>query len=229
MEGKVVVITGAKGGLGSFVTQRFLDAGARVIGISRSIKETDFPHANFTPLPGELSSGDTTRKVVDAAAQRFGRIDVLVHLVGGFAGGRSVIETDDATFEQMADLNLRSAFYLFRATLPYMRNAGAGRIIAIGSRAAQEPQPGLSAYSAFKAALLSLVRTVAVENKDLGITANIVLPGAMDTPANRAADPQGDFSKLIDPSKVADVIHFLASDAASQISGAAVPVYGRDV
>jgi len=226
MNSKVIVITGAKGGLGSFVTQRFLDIGEQVIGISRSIKDADFVSGAFTAVAGELSSAESTAGIISKAAQKYGRIDVLVHLLGGFAGGKNLEATDVATFEQMLDLNLRSAYFTFHAALPYLQNGPSGRIIAVGSRAATEPATGLSAYAASKAALASLIRTIAVENRDRSLTANLVLPGAMDTPANRAADPNGDYSKLINPARVAELIVWLASDAAAQVTGAAIPVYG---
>jgi NAD(P)-dependent dehydrogenase (short-subunit alcohol dehydrogenase family) len=129
----------------------------------------------------------------------------------------------------MLEMNLRSAFYIARAVLPHMRAAGSGRILAIGSRAAVEPGAGAGAYSASKAALVSLIRTLAVENKDRCISANVILPGTMDTPANRAADPKADFSRWVQPSQVAGMLLHLASDAAAQVSGAVIPVYGRDI
>lgn len=229
MNSKSVLITGAKGGLGTHVTETFLRAGAVVAGVSRSIKQADFPHPNFTAFSAELTDGASAAKVADAVRAKFGKIDVLVHLTGGFAGGKSVAETDDQTFEQMLDINLRSAFYILRSVIPHMRNAGSGRIVAIGSRAADGPAPGIGAYAAFKTALVSLVRTVASENKDLGITANVILPGTMDTPANRTSEPKADFSRWIQPQHVADLILWLSSEAAGQISGAVIPVYGRDV
>lgn len=229
LENKTVLITGAKGGLGTFMTKTFLAAGASVAGVSRTIRQLDFAEARFAAMPGELSSGEAARRVVGAVAERFQRIDILVHLVGGFAGGASVSETDDATLERMLDLNFRSAFYVMRAVIPIMRAAGRGRIIAIGSRAAVEPQPKIAAYSASKAALVSLIHSAAKENKDRGITANVILSGMMDTPANRAAEPLADVSQWIDPQQVANVALWLASDSASAISGAAIAVYGRDV
>ena len=229
LDNKVVLITGAKGGLGTFVTQAFLDAGATVIGVSRSIGDSDFPHPSFVAMPAELSSGEAARALVDSVASKLGRIDVLVHLVGGFAGGQPIAGTDDATLDRMLDLNVKSAFYIARAVVPHMRKQGAGRILAIGSRAAAEPAAGAGAYSASKAAMVSLIRSLAVENKDLRISANVILPGTMDTPANRAADPEADFSKWVQPSKVAAMLVHLASEAASEVSGAAIPMYGRDV
>jgi 3-oxoacyl-[acyl-carrier protein] reductase len=103
-----------------------------------------------------------------------------------------------------------------------------GRILAIGSKAALEPDALAGAYSASKAALVSLIRTIAKENKDLCITANVLLPATMDTPANRAADPQADFSKWVDPGQIAAMLVHLASDVASQVTGSAIPIYGRN-
>jgi NAD(P)-dependent dehydrogenase (short-subunit alcohol dehydrogenase family) len=229
LENKTALITGAKGGLGTFTTKTFLDAGASVAGVSRSIQQSDFAHARFVAVPGELSSGDAARHVVEAVVKRFQRIDIVVHLVGGFAGGAPVSDTDDATLERMLDLNFRSAFYVTRAVIPIMRAGGWGRIIAIGSRAAVEPQPTIAAYSASKAALVSLIHSVAKENKDRGVTANVILAGMMDTPANRAADPRADFSQWIHPQQVANLAAWLASDSAAEITGAAIPVYGKDL
>jgi NAD(P)-dependent dehydrogenase (short-subunit alcohol dehydrogenase family) len=229
MRNKVVVITGAKGGLGNFVTQAFLDAGASVVGVSRSIRDSDFAHPSFAAVPAELSSGEAARALVQTVMDRSRRMDAVIHLMGAFAGGLPVADTEDATLEKMLDANLRSAFYLVRAALPCLRAQGSGRIVAIGSRTAVEPAAGLGAYSASKAALVSLMRTVALENKDRGITANVVLPGTMDTPANRAASPGADYSRWVDPAQVAALVVHLASDEAAHVSGAAVPVLGGEL
>src|SRR4029077_1508024 len=100
--------------------------GSRVFGVSRSIQATDFTHPEFTAMPAELSSGETARKLAGDVAARFGRIDALVHVMGGFAGGMSVAETDDETFEKMLDVNYRAAFLMARAVLPQMRQQGSG-------------------------------------------------------------------------------------------------------
>jgi NAD(P)-dependent dehydrogenase (short-subunit alcohol dehydrogenase family) len=145
-------------------------------------------------------------------------------LLGGFAGGKSVVETDDVTWQQMQDLNLTSAFYVFRAVIPHLRKSGSGRIVAIGSLAAIEPHAGLGAYVTFKSALVSLVRTVALENKDAGLTANVVLPGTMDTPANRKTMPGADFSKWVKPVEVADLVLWLTEEPAKNVTGTAIPI-----
>jgi NAD(P)-dependent dehydrogenase (short-subunit alcohol dehydrogenase family) len=184
MKGKVVLVTGANGGLGTYVTQAFLDAGATVVGTARKIQQSDFNNPNFTALPAEISTREGAQALVDQVVARCGKLDVLAHTVGGFAGGQSIADTDDTTFQRMFDLNLNCVFHILRAAVPLLRKTGNGRIIAIGSRAALEPGAGVGAYSASKAAMVSLIRTVALENKDAGLTANAILPGTMDTPAN---------------------------------------------
>ncbi len=225
---KVVLVTGAKGGLGNSVTNAFLEAGARVVGVSPSIRSSDFANERFTAIAGEIKNRDNASALVEAVLAKFSRVDGLVHLVGGFAGGQSLAETDDATFDKMIDMNFRTAFLMMRAVLPHMRAQGSGRILAIGSKAALEPAPMVAIYGATKAALVSLVRTAARENVDKRITANILLPGTMDTPANRASDPSADFSKWVQPSEVAQLLVHLMSDASSQISGAVIPVLGGE-
>ena len=229
LSNKVALITGANGGLGMAVTKAFLEAGAQVAGVSPKIQDSDFGHPNFKAFPGEIASGESARTVCSAVVARFGRIDILVHLVGAFKGGKPVAETDDGTFRSMLDANLVAAFYIIRAVLPDMRTRGSGRILAIGSKAAIETAPMIGAYAASKAALVSLVRTVAIENKDRGITASVILPGTMDTLANRAAMPGKDPSKWVQPSQVAGMLVHLATDEASQISGAAIPILGSEL
>ena len=229
MTGKVVLVTGANGGLGKYVTDAFLGTGATVVGTSRKIQQADFNNPNFTALPAEISTREGASVLIDQVVTRFGRLDVLVHTVGGFAGGQSIAETDDATFQQMLDLNLNSVFHILRASIPILRQTGNSRLIAIGSRAALEPGAGVGAYSASKAAMVSLIRTAALENKGAGLTANVILPGTMDTPANRKAMPNADVSKWVRPDSIASLISWLASDAGRDINGAVIPVYGCDV
>jgi len=225
LDNKIVVISGANGGLGNSVTKAFLEAGAHVIGVSRSIKGADFPHPRFSAVQSELSSAAEARELIAPLEQ----IDALVHLVGGFTGGKSIAETGEETFEKMFNMNFKAALYLVQAVLPKMREAGGGHILAIGSRAALEPQPAIGAYAASKAALLALIRTVALENKDKLISANILLPATMDTPGNRSAMPAADFTKWVQPGEVAKMLIHLASSRPGQISGAAIPIYGGEL
>jgi len=228
MKDKIVLVTGANGGLGSYVTRAFLEAGATVIGTSRKIAQSEFPSPNFTAIAAELSTGNGARVLMEQVLARFGKLDVLAHTVGAFAGGSSIADTDDATFQKMLDLNLNSVFYVLRAAVPLVRQSGSGRIIAIGSRAAVDPGTGVGAYSASKAAMVSLIRTVAAENKDAGLTANVILPGTIDTPTNRAAMPNADRSKWVDAASIASLVLWLAGEAGKDVNGAVIPVYGKD-
>src|SRR6516165_12718277 len=212
---RIVLITGAKGGLGSIVTEAFLAAGDTVVGTSRSIQAADFANPRFVAIASDLTDAASARQLVGCIAQRFQQVDTLVHVMGGFSGGKPIAETDDATWDRMMNLNVRSAFNIFRAVIPRMRAAGRGRIVAIASRAAAEPAANIAAYGASKAGLVSLVRAAALENKDRGITVNAVLPGGMNTDANRKADPAVDVSRWVPPENVADLVVFLSSDAAS--------------
>ena len=225
---RIVLITGAKGGLGSIVTEAFLAAGDTVVGTSRSIQAADFASPRFVAIASDLTDAASARQLVFCIAQRFQQVDTLVHVMGGFSGGKPIAETDDVTWDRMMNLTVRSAFNIFRAVIPRMRAAGRGRIVSIASSAAAEPAANIAAYGASKAALLSLVRSAAAENKDVGITVNAILPGTMNTVANRKAEPKADFSRWIPPKDVADLVVFLTSNAAAQITGAAIPIYGRE-
>jgi NAD(P)-dependent dehydrogenase (short-subunit alcohol dehydrogenase family) len=227
MTGKTALVTGANGGLGTHVTKALLDAGFTVVGLAPRIRQSDFNYPNFIALPASLDSLDAAKKAVASVIARHGKIDVLAHLVGGFTAGQTVAATDDATWQRMFDANLNSAFHILRAVIPEMRKAGGGRIIAIGSRQAEEPAPTIGAYSASKAALVSLIKTVALENKDVGITANVILPGTIDTPANRKDIPGANVSQWVQPASIAGLIVWLAGDSGKDVTGAAIPVYGR--
>jgi NAD(P)-dependent dehydrogenase (short-subunit alcohol dehydrogenase family) len=156
-----------------------------------------------------------------------GALDALVHLVGGFAGGMTIAETSDQTWDGMINVNLRAAFCCMRAALKPMQAAGRGRIVAMGARNAVEPSPNFAAYAVSKAALVALVKNVAAEGKKFGVTANVVLPSVIDTAVNRKVMPDADFSRWVTPESIAKLIVFLTSEAAAGTSGAAIPIYGR--
>jgi len=227
MKPKAVFITGANGALGSAITRTFLKTGARVIGASLHISATDFPQANFEAISLDFTSAEIVSRTVADIAARHDGLDVVVHVLGGFAGGQPVAETTNATWEQMRDLNLTSAFYVLRETVPHLRRSSCGRFIAIGSLTATAPHANLGAYVVFKAALATLVQTVALENKDSRLTANIVLPDTMDTPANRKSMPDADYSTWLNPQDVADLVLWLADESAAHVNGAAIPITGH--
>jgi len=209
--------------LGGAVVSAFLGTGAQVFGVDRSWKSNPHAGSAFHPVEADVTTVAGCAAAVSAAEP----VDTLVHLVGGFAGGSPVAQSDEAVWDQMMNLNLRSAFLMIRAALPNMIERRRGRILAIGSRAGVEPLAGFSAYTVSKSGLGTLIKTVALEVKDSGITANVVLPSVIDTPANRAAMPKADYSKWVTPQSIAHLLVWLASDAASDVNGAAIPIYGR--
>ena len=217
-----VLITGAGGGLGTAVCAAFKESGATVIAVDRAWHETK----PFVTISGDLTTADGCRDMIRQACEH-GPLQALVHLVGGFRGGSPVAETTDADFDLMMSVNVRIAFNAIRAALDPMLKAKHGRIVAIGSRAAVEPSPNLAAYAVSKAALVALVRNVAAEVGNSGITANAVLPSTIDTPANRKAMPKADFSKWVAPESIAKLLIWLCSEEAGDVNGAVIPIYGR--
>ncbi|MBI2688256.1 MAG: SDR family NAD(P)-dependent oxidoreductase [Acidobacteria bacterium] len=227
VDGKVVIITGASGGLGAVVTKAFLDGGAKVIGVDRSAHSKNPSHPSLSHFAVALDSAEAVGKLVADVIEMYGRIDAVLHLVGGFAGGERIEETSDETWEKMIGVNLRPAWVLMRAVLPVMREARRGTVVAIGTSAALSPVATLGAYGASKAALVSLVRTIAEENREFGIRANVVSPNTMDTQINRAAMPDADPSKWVQPANVASLLVWLVSDAGAEVNGAVIPLPGR--
>lgn len=219
-----ILITGASGGLGPAVVEAFLATGESVFGVARSWKKGNAHNSTrFHVVEADVNTDEGCDAAVEAAAP----VSALVHLVGAFAGGEPVAATDDSTFDRMINLNLRSAFRMIRAVIPGMQETGRGRILAIGSRAAEEPMAGYAAYNLAKAGLASLIRTVAMETRKSGITANLVMPSIIDTPANRAAMPSANYSQWVQPAAIARLLVWLASEEAADISGAIIPIYGR--
>src|ERR1035437_2495967 len=217
-----ILITGASGGLGTAVSKAFQDTGATVVGVARSWPEA----VPFLTISVDLTTAAGCDAMVVQALEH-GPIEALVHILGGFGGGEPVAETSDKTWDGMMTLNLRAAFCAMRAVLKPMTEAKYGRIVAVGSRAAVEPMPNFAAYSVSKAALVALVKNVAAEAKDLGITANVVLPSTIDTPANRRAMPKSDFSRWVPPESIAETLVWLAAGGGGDVSGAVIPIYGR--
>jgi len=178
-------------------------------------------------VPANITDLAEVERVVGSALDRFGAIDVVVHVSGGFKGGISVSETDLETWNFLIHLNLSSAFLVARAVLPAMLARGHGKLIFISSKAGSQPAANEAAYGASKGGLEILVRDLAEETRRHGVNVNAVAPSTIDTPANRKANPQADYRMWVQPESLAGVIHFLASDAARDIHGAIVPVYGN--
>ncbi|MDH3308485.1 MAG: SDR family oxidoreductase [Acidimicrobiia bacterium] len=234
MSDQVVVLTGGTGGLGTAVAKRLAADGASLAVTYLMPEEaTRFEEAvqlDETRLllkrvnandPEELSA------FMKKTAERFGRIDALGALVGGWAGGRDIDETDDVRFERMIDLNLRSAFYTVRSAIPHLKEAGGGRMVLVGSRAVDDAHAGQAAFNAAKAGVVAIARTAAQELGHHNITVNVVMPSVIDTPATRATLPYADYVDWPTPDEIAAVVHFLLSGESGVISGATIPVFGR--
>ncbi len=226
MHDREVLITGAGGGLGVQVTMAALDAGARVTALTYCADEASLrEHINADRL--RMVPADVTDpEQVEAAVGSLTRVDVLLHLVGGFGMGPThTFETTE--YERLVALNLTSTFNVVRVVLGRMRESGYGRIVTIASRNALEPGPQTAVYGATKAAVLAFTRSVAEETRALDITANTVLPSIIDTPANRAAMGTDEVDAWVSPASLAKAILDLGREAARDIRGTAVQMYGR--
>ncbi len=225
MQGKVIIVTGALGALGKVVAEAALSRGARIAGIDHAPSQLP-PTPERIEIGGvDLSDPTQAKTAVDAAAKHFGRLDGLINIAGGFAF-ETVGDGDIATWQRMHALNVLTALNASRAALPHLAKSTAGRIVNIGAMGALEAGNGMGPYAASKAGVHRLTEALANEWKGK-VTVNAVLPSIIDTAANRADMPKADFSKWVTPQELADVILFLASDAASGVTGALIPVGGR--
>jgi NAD(P)-dependent dehydrogenase (short-subunit alcohol dehydrogenase family) len=232
MDGRVL-ITGATGALGGSVVRRFLAAGERVLAVGT--REAELAElARLAPAPAvvvrrvDLSSTAAGGDLFAAWRGEAGPAPIVVHLVGGFRYAR-LAETSDEDWSALVGLNLETTFRVLRESARAFGVAGGGALVAVSSPAGLVGEAGVGGYAATKAAVLRLVEWLAREVGPLGARANAVLPGTMDTPANRAAMPRADPARWVSPAAVAEVIHFLTTPAAAGVNGAAVRVPGRDL
>jgi len=230
---QVAVLTGGTGGLGREVAARLAGRGfdlALTYLVPEEANEVEaalgLPEERLFLKRVDCADGDAVNAFTAETVERFGGINVLGCLVGGWAGGRDVEETDDVRFERMIDLNLRTAFNAARAAIPHLRSAEWGRIVMIGSRSAIDPPSGQAMYNVAKAGVIALARTIADEIGDAEITSNVVLPALIDTPAFRNVVPFANYVDWPTPDEIAAVIEFLASPESGVINGAMIPVYG---
>jgi NAD(P)-dependent dehydrogenase (short-subunit alcohol dehydrogenase family) len=220
-----VLVTGGSGGLGPAVIEAFLADGWRVVAPMRR------PGAGGERLEvveaDLLDPAAVDRAVEHAAGAEDAPLRAVANLVGGYAGGTPLHETPPEDFERLLTLNLRPTFLVTRAALPHLLAMGAGSIVCMSGRVAVQPFGGAAGYATAKAGVLAFAQAVAAEYKARGVRCNAVLPSVIDTPANRAAQPDADHSRWVPPAQIATVIRFLCSDDSAPTSGAAIPVYGR--
>ena len=220
---RTVMLTGAAGNLGRAVAAAFGDANLVLLDLKRGNLQ-DGDRELF--IETDLLNAQSVQAAIDKAVQRFKRIDVLCNIAGGFRMGASVHETADKDWDFMFNVNARTVLNMSRAVVPVMLKGGGGKIVNIGAFAAQKGAAQMGAYIASKSAVIRLTETMAAELREQNINVNCVLPTIIDTPENRAAMPKADPSRWVAPQDLAQVIAFLASDAARAIHGAALPVTG---
>jgi len=230
---RVVVITGAAGNLGRATAMAFAAAGDRLALVDRDHEALEALRAELpegtesAPFVANLMDGAAVESLMGAVIERFGRLDVLANIAGGFTMGPPLHETPEKDWDFMLDLNARTVFHCCRWAVPQMLAGGGGRIINISARAATRGVGRMGPYCASKAAVITLTESLADELKDQGVNVNCILPGTVDTPENRAAMPDQDHDRWVPPDDLANVILFLASPSARSVTGAAIPVYGR--
>jgi NAD(P)-dependent dehydrogenase (short-subunit alcohol dehydrogenase family) len=225
MTRQVIAVTGASGALGKVVADIAAARGARVAGIDHAPSQ-DPATASRIELGGvDLTDALQAKAAIDTAAAHFGQLDALINIAGGFAY-ETIAEGDPRTWQRMYALNVTTALNAARAAIPHLTASSAGRIVNVGAMGALQAGAGMGAYAASKAGVHRLTEALAAEWKGR-ITINAVLPSTIDTAANRASMPNADFAKWVTPQELAEVILFLASDAASAITGALIPVVGR--
>lgn len=234
MTDPVHVLTGGTGHLGTALARRLVASGGR-LAVSYLIPEEaeafeaalDVDEDRLMLRRVDATSAEQVGGFLDEVAETFGGFQGVAALVGGWAGGRDIAETDDLRLDRMLDLNLRSAFYAVRAAIPHLRRQPWSRIVLIGSTAADEAPIGQAAFNVAKAGVVALGETAAAELAEHGITVNVVMPSLIDTPATRAALPFADYVDWPDPDEIASIIEYLLGEDAGAVNGAVIPARGR--
>jgi NAD(P)-dependent dehydrogenase (short-subunit alcohol dehydrogenase family) len=223
------LVTGGTGALGSAVVDVLLDGGWRVVvtWVNPKERERVAEREGLLLVEADLFDQEAVeRAVAEAAADPGAPLRAVANLVGGYAGGSRVHETPVEEFERQFTLNLRPTYLVTAAALPRLVDGG-GSIVCVSTRAAVQPFAGAAGYIASKAAVIAFAKAVAAEYRDQGVRCNAILPSVIDTPANRASQPDADHSRWVPPGEIARVVRFLCSEDSAPVSGAAVPVYGR--
>lgn len=232
-DGKVALITGAAGNLGRVVAHAFAQEGASLVLVDlqlAGLQETQATIGGAVDcllVPTDLMLPEAVADMISQTLKHFHHIDILANIAGGFTMGPPLHETSDRDWDFMLNLNTRTVFNCCRAVIPSMLQHNRGAIVNVSARAALFGQPRMAPYCAAKAAVITLTESLAAEHRQSKIRVNCVLPSIIDTPQNRTAMPDADPNNWVPPIALAEVILFLASEAASCVTGAAIPVYGR--
>jgi NAD(P)-dependent dehydrogenase (short-subunit alcohol dehydrogenase family) len=229
---RVVLIGGATGGLGSAVAQEFAQTEARLALVSTSEEALEdlahqlgLPDERVLTATVDATDPESVQQLVAGVVDHFGGLHILLNTVGGWGGGKTVGDTPVDQWEWMLTLNLRSAFLISRVVLPHMLEAGWGRIVHTASKTAVAPRPKQAGYAVAKMGVITLTEVIAAEVKGTGVTANVVLPSIIDTPANRRMMSSADTSKWVPPRHIGATMRFLCTDAAASVNGARIPIY----
>jgi NAD(P)-dependent dehydrogenase (short-subunit alcohol dehydrogenase family) len=227
---KIVLVTGGTGALGRAITAAFIASDAKVVSsyvIDREIEQLKKESKAVVELiKTDVTKEEEIEKLVLSVISKYGRIDVLVNVVGGYLGGKSVSELDEKEWDLMMTMNLKSAFLISKHVIPQMVSSKYGKIMHVSSRTGLKSSGYDSAYAASKSGLIRLVESLSEEVKDSNINVNCIMPSTIDTEANRRAMPTADHSKWVKLQDLANVVLFLCSDEANVITGAAIPTYG---
>jgi len=236
LKDRIAIITGGTGALGRAVAEHFLANGAKVavpwivepeVPIFHQQMGGRFPEANIMLGKVDLGSENEVGKFVEDVAKRFGRIDILINLVGGFWGFKTVAETTLAEWQAMFDLNLKPTFLCCRAVVPIMQKNKYGRIVSVSSRTGLTGAGEFAAYAIAKGAIKTFTASLAEEVLNDNVMVNAIAPSTIDTEANRKAMPKAKHENWVNPADIARTLAFLSSDQNQVTSGVVVPVYGR--
>ncbi len=231
-DGKNVVVTGSTGGLGSVVVRHFLENGARVFAVYRKDKKFKLvfkdllKNKNLIGIKANVTDEKDVQKIFKIV-KKTGGVNFLINCVGGYYEGEMIFELEEEKFEEMIDINLRSAFLCSKWALRDMIPKRYGRIVNISAMLALKPSPGKGAYIVSKAGLISLTEVIAEEVKDFNITCNVILPSIISTEENKKSMPAMDFSRWVEPIEIAKLISFLCSEDAKNINGAVIKFPGK--
>jgi NAD(P)-dependent dehydrogenase (short-subunit alcohol dehydrogenase family) len=227
---KVVLVTGGTGALGRSITQAFVESNATVISTYVNDRETS-QGGSENKSAVQLIKADVTKdedvgRLVSDITGKYGHIHILVNVVGGYIGGKSLPDLDEKEWDKMMTLNLKTAFLISKHVAPQMVSSKYGKIVHVSSRNGLKSEGHDSAYAASKAGLIRLVEALAEETKESNINVNCIMPSTIDTAATRKSMPNADFSKWVKPEDLANVVLFLSSEEGKVITGAAIPTYG---